>query len=66
MTLRDQTHRELVNRPFQFNKCSQYFFGADDKTLSMAAVRINNPDLSSLRLRDKLIVVADCIRPAVP
>jgi hypothetical protein len=25
MTLRDQFHRELVNRPFQFNKRSQLF-----------------------------------------
>jgi len=27
----NQIHRELVNRPFQFQKRSQYFFGADDE-----------------------------------
>jgi hypothetical protein len=32
-----------VYRPFQFNKRSQYFFDADDETLSVA-MRVNNPD----------------------
>jgi hypothetical protein len=41
--LRDQIDREFVNRPFQFQKRSQYFFGADDETLSVA-MRVHNPD----------------------
>jgi hypothetical protein len=47
--LRNQTHRELVNRPFQFRKRSQHFIGADDETLSVA-MRANNPDRSPLRI----------------
>jgi hypothetical protein len=39
----DQTHRELVYRPFQFHKRSQYFFGAHDVTLAVAAMCVNNP-----------------------
>jgi hypothetical protein len=46
-SLQGQTHRELVNRPFQLNKRSQYFFGADDETLPVA-MRVNNPDRSPL------------------
>jgi hypothetical protein len=34
-----------TNRPFQFQKRSQYFFGADDETLSVA-MRLRNPDRS--------------------
>jgi len=34
--LRDQTHHELVNRPFQFHKRSPLFIGANDETLSVA------------------------------
>jgi hypothetical protein len=29
--LRNQIHRELVNRPFQFQKRSQYFIGTHDE-----------------------------------
>jgi hypothetical protein len=32
--LRDQTHRELVYRRFQFQKRAEHFIGAHDKTLS--------------------------------
>jgi hypothetical protein len=44
--------REFVNRPFQFQKRSQYFFGADDETLSVAAMCIRNPDRSPGGSRD--------------
>jgi len=47
--LRDQIHRKLVNRPFQFQKCSQLSFGSDDETLSVA-MRANNPDRSSFKI----------------
>jgi hypothetical protein len=43
--LRDQIHRELVNRPFQFHKRSQLFIGTHNKTLSVA-MRVNNPNRS--------------------
>jgi hypothetical protein len=49
VTLRDQIHREFVNRPFQFDKRSQYFIGADDETLSVA-MRVNDPDCSPFRI----------------
>ena len=42
--LRDQIHRELVNRPFQFHKRGQQFIRTHNKTLSVVAVRISNPD----------------------
>ena len=42
--LRDQTHRELVNRPFQFHECRQYFIGTHDEALSVAAIRVSNRD----------------------
>jgi hypothetical protein len=45
---RDQTHSECVYRPLQFQKRSQYFFDADDETLSVA-LRVHNPDRSPLR-----------------
>jgi hypothetical protein len=47
---RDQIDREFVNRPFQFQKRSQYFFGTDDETLSVA-MRVHNPDCSPLRIK---------------
>jgi hypothetical protein len=40
-----QTHRELVNRPFQFQKRSQHFIGSHDETLSVT-MRVQNPDRS--------------------
>jgi hypothetical protein len=43
LPLRDQTHRKLMNRPFQFQKCGQYFIGTDNETLSVA-MRVHNPD----------------------
>jgi hypothetical protein len=47
MTLRDQIHRECVNRPFQFNKRSQLFVGTHDETL-----RANrSPDLEVLTMK---------------
>jgi hypothetical protein len=49
VTLRDQIHREFVNRPFQFDKRSQYFIGADDETLSVA-MRVSDPDCSPFRI----------------
>jgi len=39
--LRDQIHREFVNRPFQFNKRSQLFIRVHDETLSVA-VSVSN------------------------
>jgi hypothetical protein len=36
--LRDQTLRELVNRPFQFQKRSQPFIGTHNETLSVVAM----------------------------
>ena len=41
--LREQTHCEVVYRPFQFHQRSQFFIGMRDKTVSVA-VRVNNPD----------------------
>jgi hypothetical protein len=41
--LQDQTHREFVNGPFQFNKRSQDFIGTHNETFSVA-MRVNNPD----------------------
>jgi hypothetical protein len=41
------THRELVYRPLQFQKRSQYFFGTHYETLSVA-MRVHNPDCSAL------------------
>lgn len=37
-------------RPFQFQKHSQYFFGADDETLSVA-MRVHNPDRSAFEIQ---------------
>jgi len=39
---RNETHRELVYRPFELEKCSQLFVGAHDETLSVA-MRVGNP-----------------------
>jgi hypothetical protein len=44
--LRDQIHCEFVNRPFQFQKRSPLFIGMHNETLSVAAMRVNNPDRS--------------------
>jgi hypothetical protein len=47
--LRDQTDRERMNRPLQFQKRGQHFIGADDETLSVA-MRVNDPNRSPLRI----------------
>jgi hypothetical protein len=47
-SLQDQTHRELVNRPFHFTKRGQLFIRVRNKTLSVAAIRVSNPDCSPL------------------
>jgi hypothetical protein len=39
-----------VNRPFQFQKRSQYFFGADNETFS-GAMRVNDPDRSPFAIQ---------------
>ena len=39
--LSDRTHRELVYRPFQFQKRRQDFFGVHDETLSVT-MRVND------------------------
>jgi len=33
-----------VNHGFEFQKCRQYFIRAHNKTPSVVAVRVNNPD----------------------
>jgi hypothetical protein len=43
--LRNQTHRELMYRPLQVQKRSQYFFGSDDEALPVAMC-VHNPDRS--------------------
>jgi hypothetical protein len=43
--LRDQIHREFVNRPFQFHKRSQLVIGMHDESLSVA-MRVSNLDRS--------------------
>jgi hypothetical protein len=40
---RDPTHRELVYRPFQFQKCGQLFIGTHNETLSVA-MSVRDPD----------------------
>jgi hypothetical protein len=47
--LRDQTHRELVDRPLQFHKRSPHFIGAHDETLSVA-MRVHYPDRSPFKI----------------
>jgi hypothetical protein len=42
----NQTHRELVYRPLQFHKRSQLFIRPHNDALSVAAMRVNNPDCS--------------------
>jgi len=41
------------DRPFQFQKRRQYFIGVHNETLSVAAMRINNPDCSHLRIKGR-------------
>jgi hypothetical protein len=45
--LQYQTHRELVNRAFQFHKRSEDFIRAHDETLSVAAMGVSNSDCLS-------------------
>jgi hypothetical protein len=35
---------ELENRRFKFEECSQLFISTHNETLSVAAMRVNNPD----------------------
>ena len=44
--------RGSANRIFQFDKRSQLFIRTDKETLSVAAMRVNNPDRSALRIDD--------------
>jgi hypothetical protein len=44
--LRDQIHREFVYRAFQFHERRQHFVRTHDKTLSVVAMCVNNPDRS--------------------
>jgi hypothetical protein len=41
-----------TNRPFQFQKRSQLIIGVHNETLSVVAMRVNNPDCSPLRIKD--------------
>jgi hypothetical protein len=50
MASQDQTHRELVNRPFRFQKCCQDFIGAHNEMFSVA-MRVNNPDRSPFKVQ---------------
>jgi hypothetical protein len=45
--LRDESHREFVNRPFQFQKRRQLFIRTHYKTFSFAAMCVNNENLST-------------------
>jgi hypothetical protein len=47
-SLQGQTHRELVNRPVHFQKRGQLFIRVHNEPLSVAAVRVSNPDCSPL------------------
>jgi hypothetical protein len=59
--LRDQSHREFVNRPFQFHKRSQLFIRTHNETLSVAAVGVNNLHCSvSVAHTDRVRIVFDC------
>ena len=49
--LHDQTHRELVNRPFHFHKRSQLFSRSHNEACSVVAVRVRNPDHSPARIQ---------------
>jgi hypothetical protein len=55
VALQHQTHRELVYRPFQFQKCGEDFFGTDDKTLSVA-MRVNNPNCSPVGIHGMSLI----------
>ncbi len=46
MKLRHCIHRELVNCRFKFQKRGQLFISVHDKTPSVVAVRVCNPDRS--------------------
>jgi hypothetical protein len=49
--LRDQTHRELVYRPLQFQKRSQLFIGTHNKMSSVFALCGSNPKMSAFVMR---------------
>jgi hypothetical protein len=56
--LRDQIHREFVNRPFQFNKRSQSFIGADNERFPSSrcasAIQIVRPSESTAETQPQL------------
>jgi len=41
---------QLRNRRFQFEKRGQLFIGTHNETLSVVAMRVNNPDRSPVRI----------------
>ena len=47
--LRDQIHRELVYRAFQFHERRQHFVRTHDETL-FVAMRVRNPDRSPFQV----------------
>jgi hypothetical protein len=49
--LGDQTHRELVYRPLQFQKRSQLFIGSHNKTSSVVTVSVINEDRAALHIQ---------------
>src|SRR4029077_19171091 len=48
--LQNQTHRELMYRPLQFQKRSQYFFSTHDKPLPVAMC-VHNPNRSPFKIQ---------------
>jgi len=42
-----------TNRPFQFQKRSQFFIRTHNETLSVVSVRVNNPDRSPLTINGR-------------
>jgi hypothetical protein len=49
--LRDQTHRELVYRPLQLHKGSQYLIRVHNKAPGVLTLCGHNPELSALVIR---------------
>src|SRR5882724_4107422 len=41
-----------TNRSFQFQKCSQLFIRAHDEAVSVAAMRVHNPDCAPLKIQN--------------
>ena len=49
--LHDQTHRELVYRPLQFNKRSQLVIGVHNEAVSVIAMSVNNPNRPPFKIQ---------------